>query len=988
MLRLAVSGILLVPLLLSPEATCQTLLGDLNQETQTRSSAPRLFAEAGGWTYFFAEPYRQAGHQLHRTQGTSATTQMVADLGADAIHVTGPAALHGSGSQVFFLAYSAAHGRELWTSDGTSGGTRMLLDLAPGPASSNPEQLIDLGGNLYFVANDIELWKSDGTSQGTVLVRSFPGFLGGGVAWLSEWQNQLYFGASDGSTGRQFWCSDGTAAGTIPLTSGNHRDPQRISATSNRIYFYVEQTEMLFVSDGTVGGTTPLVSVRANKGSRWAALGNLLVFSTLTNQLWRSDGTVQGTFLLHDLGAGQLPPGDMTVLGSHVFTAADDGVNGVELWKSDGTVAGTGLLADQFPGSTGTHPRLLVTSGNRLFFVGQDAQYLSELFSSDGSASGTRRETSLQPAGRAIGHELHLSPSSALLYFDGFDGVHGAELWKSDGSPGAAVMVSDIQAGTGDSDPQFLARLGRTTLFTADDGIHGRELWRTDGSPAGTWMVKDINGLSTTSLPRSGVRIGDQVLFSANDALSGSELWKTDGTAGGTVMVKDIDPGPNGSLPSALFAYKGRVYFAARRFGSGTELWVSDGTEAGTTPLAGSQGPFSPNSFFLFEDELYFQAFSTPHGIELWKTDGSPQGTVMVHDIHPGPESSLPYLVAEANGALLMIATSPGLGTELWKTDGTSAGTTLVLDIEPGPGSSVARDFQALANGLVVFVADTTQHGRELWRTDATSAGTVMVRDLQPGPSMGVALGSNSVVDDVVFFSGSTSGDDWELWRSDGSLQGTQLVHDFNPQGNGTWLGFRDVGQRRIYLPASDGQQTELHWAEPGGAVGTHDLWPGQRSSYPEVLGVHQGQLLVAANDGPTGRELWLVPAGAGIETEGVGCGAALPLPELRATTPTLGSTWQLDCVNGAPGARTAILFSSPIDPISMRGGACELFVIPLVFMLLGIADQQGAFVVTVPIPNDAALSGAHFASQGVFLPSPGHPLFELTNGLSITLGD
>ena len=54
------------------------------------------------------------------------------------------------------------HGRELWTSDSTPGGTAMVKDVNPAE-SSYASALTDVNGTLYFVANDgvhgYELWE-------------------------------------------------------------------------------------------------------------------------------------------------------------------------------------------------------------------------------------------------------------------------------------------------------------------------------------------------------------------------------------------------------------------------------------------------------------------------------------------------------------------------------------------------------------------------------------------------------------------------------------------------------------------------------------------------------------------------------------------------------------------------------------------------------------------------------------------------------------
>src|SRR5688572_28992134 len=50
-----------------------------------------------------------------------------------------------------------------------------VLDLSEGVPGSSPDNSVEMGGMLYFAANDgangVELWKSNGTEAGTVLVK-------------------------------------------------------------------------------------------------------------------------------------------------------------------------------------------------------------------------------------------------------------------------------------------------------------------------------------------------------------------------------------------------------------------------------------------------------------------------------------------------------------------------------------------------------------------------------------------------------------------------------------------------------------------------------------------------------------------------------------------------------------------------------------------------------------------------------------------------
>ena len=123
------------------------------------------------------------------------------------------------GSKLFFSAYTAAEGRELWCTDGTAGGTYLVKDIMAGTGSGIGDYFeltaYNHNGVLYFrgndVANGIELWRSDGTAAGTYLVKDIsPGNSTSSVGYFASIGNVLYFTAFSGS---QLWRSDGTVAG-------------------------------------------------------------------------------------------------------------------------------------------------------------------------------------------------------------------------------------------------------------------------------------------------------------------------------------------------------------------------------------------------------------------------------------------------------------------------------------------------------------------------------------------------------------------------------------------------------------------------------------------------------------------------------------------------------------------------------------------------------------------------------------------------------
>src|SRR5580704_5621184 len=106
----------------------------------------------------------------------------------------------------------------------------LVKDINPGPASGYPNNFITMGSYTYFAGNDgihgFELWKTDGTSAGTNMIKDIAPGADNGLAvdedglvysTLVVLNNELYFFANDDSTGFELWKSDGTEEGTVEV---------------------------------------------------------------------------------------------------------------------------------------------------------------------------------------------------------------------------------------------------------------------------------------------------------------------------------------------------------------------------------------------------------------------------------------------------------------------------------------------------------------------------------------------------------------------------------------------------------------------------------------------------------------------------------------------------------------------------------------------------------------------------------------------------
>ena len=66
--------------------------------------------------------------------------------------ITGTANYTQVGSTIFFTAIDGINGFELWKTDGTAAGTVMVKDINPGQHGSQPANLTNVNGVLYFAA--------------------------------------------------------------------------------------------------------------------------------------------------------------------------------------------------------------------------------------------------------------------------------------------------------------------------------------------------------------------------------------------------------------------------------------------------------------------------------------------------------------------------------------------------------------------------------------------------------------------------------------------------------------------------------------------------------------------------------------------------------------------------------------------------------------------------------------------------------------------
>ncbi len=295
-----------------------------------------------GTVFFVARDASGAGLELWKSNGTSSGTVLVKDIragGASAFQSESffprdinPWFTNVNGT-LFFVANDGSTGFELWKSNGTATGTQIVRDIEPGfslfgPLSSNPQHLMNVAGTLYFTAYTStlgrELWRSDGSSAGTLLVRDIaPGaasaFSGAFEPFFTNVSGRLFFVANDGTNGPELWRSDGTWTSTVlvkeiwpgPNAPASSFPPRYLTNVSGTLFFAADDGNSgreLWKSDGTGAGTV------------------------LVSDIWPGGASSHSD------------PKWLVNVGGVLFFQANDGTNGAELWVNTDNVLPTTIV--------------------------------------------------------------------------------------------------------------------------------------------------------------------------------------------------------------------------------------------------------------------------------------------------------------------------------------------------------------------------------------------------------------------------------------------------------------------------------------------------------------------------------------------------------------------------------------------------------------------------------------------------------------------
>jgi ELWxxDGT repeat protein len=512
-----------------------------------------VFISAGTKSYFLGNT-TAAGQEVWVTDGTTAGTHQVADIYPGGIMLS-PTLLGLVGTDLIFAESTSDDTMQLFRTDGTAAGTHAISNFTPPTQYGAVTESLELNGKIYVALRSNQtccqpdLWTTDGTTGGTIQIDSNEGFpfhlqpsslraFGSSIALLTNAENTgselsvidtttnaltildiapgAGSGASDGSTiaamdgfilylrgnansGLQLWRSDGTLAGTALLQDlGTGVQLSQLSANyivtrvGDRAIFQSENAQngpQLWGSDGTAAGTVPLISTPTPSSYNQPLIG---------------------------------------VVGSHAYYAVHNGTN-YQIVVSDGTLSGTHVLSDLGPLAVNGDPDGLINTQ----VAGDDNLTFIYAYHPDSGTGSTKHLWAYLPQTNVATHLVDATlldmsePPLAFaghLYFKGSDPVNADQPWVSDGTVAGTHLLligtanippvaGDDSASTANGAPVTINVLANDT--DSDGSIDATSVQIVSQPAHGTASVTSSGSIVYT--PTAGYSGSDSFTYSEKD---------------------------------------------------------------------------------------------------------------------------------------------------------------------------------------------------------------------------------------------------------------------------------------------------------------------------------------------------------------------------------------------------------------------------------------------------------------------------------------
>jgi hypothetical protein len=455
-----------------------------------------------------------------------------------------------------------------------------------------------------------------------------------------------------------------------------------------------------------------------------------------------------------------------------LFLASADG-SLPRLWSTDGSASGTRVLPLPCSGQNCIFQHAADLVETSLWWVFDDDGLPSLLASTDGTIRGTVGLAAASSRFAVVGDDQRFYTVSTST----------GDLVISDGSVPGTIAVA-VPFGIGALAPWHGGVLGSETVFPNPISV-----WNVRLPTSGAASVQALE-VFPPSLDFRAVAAGPRIVFShqADDELT---LWGSSGAPEARVLLATF---ASGRVDSARRLSTAALLAIELRSGSGprTELWISNGTAAGTYPVPGSRQ-------------------ADPRVVEP----------------------------REISGDLFFVAPYDNAPT-LWRHRLSSRSSTPLFELCE---VHCAVRLEVLAQTLLFTVDDAA-----LWSLRASTGATEL---LAAGQVRLPLFGSGSPIDGPPT-AGTTSTFllDGDLWRTNGTVTGTTLELSAAATGLTPSLPAASLEAGLVFAAEDATAGSELFLLTPGeGPTLVRPLRSAERGSHPAQLQPVRGDRLVFVLD-------------------------------------------------------------------------------------------------------------------------------------------
>jgi ELWxxDGT repeat protein len=594
--------------------------------------------------------------------------------------------------------------------------------------------------------------------------------------------------------------------------------------------------------------------------------------------------------------------------GVVLFSAS--GEFGQELWVTDGTPGGAHLLADLAPGPDSSYPGRFFHIGALAGFLASDGAGVFNLWSTDGTAAGTRRVAPGHPNQNVVANTTGTfaivqlaNPPSAWDLFE-WDGVSlqalttvGQQMIQAVASD-TTIFISFPSFVTSTALDGFFVKGQPPVLVTGpalraalsvDDttpgnpvvlaslNIGGANLVRltpTGSAPLTNWPLVP-NVFANRAWRFGSTTILDELL----PANAGEALVLSDGVSVSPLSAlpaqTEIFDRVGGEIVSAVwgrnaFTLRASSPSGASRVVGSTSNWL--GFPARWLPVGSHFFVFNSTGTLLDADLVGggLSSKSTPLGTAPWDVastsgDGLVSSATSLYalpstgvlrplgDLFLQGQSSAPRGLAVASQQVVFTANLDG-GTAFFAFPTEDGGVRKVFEVDV---SGVSGRPPLTSGDLAVFVAPGVRESA-VYSLDTASPGAapvVMDDTVGAGPELVEHLGSTFV------YVASHPETGREPFVTDGTPAGTTLLVDLQPGVGGSNPSQFVREGNRLFFVADDGVHGRELWSTDGTSGGTAlvaDVRPGALDASPSSVTAFGAGVAFAANDGVHGLELWV----------------------------------------------------------------------------------------------------------------------------------